>query len=32
MYRKSLALFREIGLAPQIEQIEGLLAELREAE
>ncbi len=32
MYRKSLDLFREIGAAPQIEHVEGLLAELRQAE
>ena len=32
MYRKSLDLFREIGAAPQIEQVEGMLAELRDAE
>ncbi len=29
MYRKSLALFREIGAAPQSEQVEGWLADLR---
>ncbi len=30
MYRKSLDLFREIGAAPQIEQVEQMLADLRE--
>ena len=32
MYRKGLELFREIGAAPQIEQVEGILVKLREAE
>ncbi len=32
MYRKSLDLFREIGAAPEIEKVEGLLAGLCEAE
>lgn len=29
LYRKSLALFREVGAAPKVEHIESLLAELR---
>ncbi len=29
MYRKSLALFREVGDTPKVEYIEALLAELR---
>ncbi len=32
MYRKSLELFREIGAAPEIEKVEGLLTKLRETE
>ena len=29
MYRKSLALFREVGAKPKVEHIESLLAKLR---
>jgi tetratricopeptide (TPR) repeat protein len=32
MYHKGLELFREVGAVPRIEQVEGWLAELREAE
>ncbi len=31
MYRKSLDLFRQMGVVPEIEKTERLLAELREA-